>query len=253
MIPDRFVFYAARVQTMRKPMTVFCRHCYREQMRNGVVCGLYYCPACEKKKIAYAARQAGNDPVTPTTEAIPATYPMPQRFVCWPTEVSPDGIEALAVAVSVMKTKAQARDVVTLLWHMLYEYRAAIVRWLVLEGLLHDPSVIPDRLAFFLFVDEDREDVLWWRQLLLLQPRLAKNGTLGVRMRVELEDIVMPLLQFFMKTQMDGVRFEQQIAPTQRPSVTYHVATALCQLEARLAVEVTWTIEDWLGGDEPVS
>ncbi|WP_345724618.1 hypothetical protein [Herpetosiphon gulosus] len=213
---------------------------------------MYYCPACEKKKIAYAARKAGN-PTTPATDAIPTTYLMPQRFVCWPTEVSPDGMEALAVAVSVMKTKAQARDVVTLIWHMLYEYRAAIVRWLVLEGLLNDPSVIPDRLAFFLFIDEDREDVLWWRQLLLIQPRLAKNGTLGVRMRVELEDIVMPLLQFFMKTQFDGVGFEQQIAPDHHATVTYHLATALCQLEARLAVEVTWTIEDWLGGDEPVS
>ncbi len=252
MIPDRFVFYAARVQTMRQPMPVFCRHCYRVKMLNGMVCGLYYCPACEKKKIAYAARQAGN-PATPATNSIPAIYPMPQRFVCWPTEVSPDGIEALVLAAEAMTTKAQARDVVALIRWMLDEYRAVIMRWIVLEGLLHDPSVIPDRLAYFLFVDEEREDRMWWRRLLLITPRLAANGKLGVRIRAELEGIVVPLVQFFMHTQLGGVSFEQQITPEHRAAVTYHLATALCQLEARLAVEATWTIEDWLGGNGRVS
>ena len=250
MIPDRFPFYAACVPLMRPPTTVFCRHCHRVKIIKGaaVACGLYYCPACQKKKAAYAARQ-GSDPTTPATEFIPATYPLPQRFVCWPTEVSPDSIEALVLAVEAMTTKAQARDAVALIRQMLDDYRAVIVRWLVLEGLLNDPSVISDRLAFFLFVDEEREDRMWWRQLLLITPRLAANGKLGVRVRAELEDIVVPLVQFFMHTQMGGVGFEQQIPPEHRTYVTYRLATALCQLEARLVVEATWTIEDWLGGN----
>lgn len=127
------------------------------------------------------------------------------------------------------------------------------MRWIVLEGLLHDPSVIPDRLTYFLFVDEEREDRMWWRRLLLINPRLAANGKLGVRIRAELEGIVVPLVQFFMHTQLGGVGFEQQIMPEHRAAVTYHLATALCQLEARLAVEATWTIEDWLGGNGRVS
>ena len=244
MLPDRFWFYAALVQVTRKSAPVFCRRCHRviQVMGDLQACGPHYCsPACqETARHTYRQTMQPSAPTHDVAPFVPSTYPHPVSFVCWPSEVRLDALDIMSASLQDMTTTAEAQQVIPFIRALLDEYRAVMLRVVVLDGFLYQPSAIESRVARLFVYDPERTDQRWTDQLSAIAARIATDTTLDADRRADLMALGSAVREGFLRMHAASCAFEQQCDPDQRPYATYVLATLLCQLETMIRADHGW-------------
>lgn len=244
MLPDRFPLYASLVQVTRQLAPVFCRRCHRviQVMGNLQTCGPHYCsPACqEMARHSYRQTMQPSAPTHDTAPFVPSSYPHPQGFGCWPSEVRLDALDIVHTSLQAMTTPAQAQQVIALLHALLHEYRAVMLRVAVLDGLLYHPSSIEAQVARLVVFDPERADQRWTAHLAAIAARIATEPTLDADRRADLVALSSAVYDRLLRMHAASCALEQQCDSSQRPYATYLLATSLCQLETTIRAEQLW-------------